>query len=103
MSEFCLDQHRLLYGFCKKGYRYSEMSLREFVNLCDKQLRDFGEDIIALIEISNSGKKDLIEKMARLCRAHKIEIDKLVGKHLIAETKVTEPRIKFKKSERGLK
>ncbi len=103
MSEFCLDEHRLLYGFCKKGYWYSEMSLKEFINLCNKQLYDFGKDIIALIEINNYGKEDLIKKMARLCQAHKREIDKLVGETLQTHINTIESGIKFKKSERRLK
>lgn len=38
---------------------------------------DFKEDIIALIEINNYGKEDLIVKMRRLCKAHNEEKSKI--------------------------
>jgi len=62
---------------------YRKEDVKEFIKETDKQLYDFGLDIIALIKINNYGKDDLIAKMARLIRAHKTKLDKLAGKDLI--------------------
>ena len=57
--------------------------VKEFIKLRDNQINDFQNDIIALIEINNYGKTDLLKKMKRLCIAHKKELDKLAGDKLL--------------------
>ena len=44
----------------------------------EQELADYLYDILALIEINNFGKADLLEKMKRLCKEHNKEFHRIL-------------------------
>ncbi len=63
--------------FCGKVV-YPEEVIKKLIKLLKEEFNDFKDDVIALTEIHNYGKEDLIIKMRILCKAHKMEINKLL-------------------------
>ena len=61
---------------------FKREDVKEFIRDTEKENDDFEKDVIALIEINNYDKKDLITKMKRLCEAHRKERNKLAGEKL---------------------
>lgn len=77
LSEFIWDNEYSGYG-----ENIPAKNVKEFIQKRNNQLDDFSADIIALIEINNFGKEDLLKKMRRLCKAHKEELNKEAGEKL---------------------
>ena len=71
-----------MYG-ASVGDVYFEKDLKQSIKKLKEEDSDWIKDIIALIEINNYGKKDLIAKMKRLCKAHVEEKDKIFGEKLV--------------------
>ena len=63
-------------------YNYPEDKLKASLKELKEQDKDWILDIIYLIEINDYGKKDLISKMKRLCKAYQEEKDKIFGAEL---------------------
>ncbi len=68
---------------CKAGGMLIPVKdLKQAIKELKEEDKDWIEDIIALIEINNYGKKDLLVKMKRLCKAHMDEKKKIFGDKL---------------------
>ncbi len=85
----CLNQEKEFNLRSKRCYNaeshmwwYYETDIEEFIERVEEENSDFKADIIALIELNDDGKEDLIAKIRRLCKAHKEERDKLAGAKL---------------------